>query len=55
MNKADEYYVGFNYYIKGNDFKLQAGYVRGESNDTVKGAPAKASTDGLRSQVQVQF
>jgi phosphate-selective porin len=55
MNKASEYYVGFNYYIKGNDFKLQAGYVHGESNNTITGGPAKAQTDGLRSQVQVQF
>ncbi len=55
MNKADELYLGLNYYIKGNDVKLQAGYVHGESNDTVKGAPAKAQTDGLRSQFQVQF
>ncbi len=55
MNKADELYLGFNYYIKGNDVKLQAGYIHGSSNDTVKGAPAKAETDGLRSQFQIQF
>ena len=55
MNRADELYLGFNYYIKGNDVKLQAGYIHGESNETVKNAPAKAQTDGLRSQVQVQF
>ena len=55
MNTANELYLGFNYYIKGNDVKLQAGYVRGESNETVKGAPAKAETEGLRSQFQLQF
>ena len=55
MNRADELYLGFNYYIKGNDVKLQAGYIHGESNETVKNAPAKAQTDGLRSQFQVQF
>ena len=55
MNKADELYLGFNYYIKGNDVKLQAGYVHGESNNTVAGAAAKATTDGLRSQFQIQF
>jgi phosphate-selective porin len=55
MNKMDEYYIGINYYIKGNDVKLQAGYIHGESNNTVLGAPAQAQTDGLRSQVQVQF
>jgi phosphate-selective porin len=55
MNKAKEWYFGFNYYIKGNDVKLQAGYIHGESDDTITGKPAKAQTDGIRSQVQVQF
>ncbi len=55
MNKSNELYAGFNYYIKGNDVKLQAGYVHGESSNTVAGAPAKATTDGLRSQFQIQF
>ncbi len=55
MNRADELYLGFNYYIKGNDVKLQAGYIHGESNETVKNVPAKAQTDGLRSQFQIQF
>jgi phosphate-selective porin len=55
MNKMDEWYVGFNYYIKGNDVKLQTGYIHGESNDTVTGGSAQAQTDGIRSQVQVNF
>lgn len=55
MNKADEWYVGLNYYIKGNDVKLQTGYISGESKNTVAGAGAKATTEGIRSQVQVQF
>ena len=55
MNKMDEWYLGLNYYIKGNDVKLQAGYIHGESKNTVTGAPASATTDGLRSQIQVQF
>jgi len=55
MNKANELYLGFNYYIKGNDVKLQTGYVHGESDKTVTGAAAHATTDGIRSQVQVQF
>jgi phosphate-selective porin len=55
MNTMNEWYVGGNWYIKGNDVKLQAGFIHGESNDTVKGAPAKAETDGVRSQVQVNF
>jgi Phosphate-selective porin O and P len=55
MNTMDEWYVGGNWYIKGNDVKLQAGYIHGESNNTVKGATAHAATDGIRSQVQVNF
>lgn len=55
MDTAKELYFGFNYYIKGNDVKLQAGYIHGESDDTVKGAPATAQTDGVRSQFQIQF
>jgi len=55
MNTANEWYYGINYYIKGNDVKLQAGYIHGESDNTVKGAAAKATTDGLRSQIQVNF
>jgi phosphate-selective porin len=55
MNKADEWYFGFNWYIKGQDVKLQAGYIHGESDDTITGKSAKATTDGVRSQVQVQF
>jgi phosphate-selective porin len=55
MNTMNESYFGVNWYIKGNDVKLQAGYIHGESNNTVKGAPAKATTDGFRSQMQVSF
>jgi phosphate-selective porin len=55
MNTLNEWYVGANWYIKGNDVKLQFGYIRGESNDTVNGAKARAQTDGLRSQMQVNF
>jgi phosphate-selective porin len=55
MNKSNEWYLGFNYYIRGNDVKLQAGYIHGESDDTVTGGSAKAETDGIRSQVQVNF
>jgi hypothetical protein len=34
---------------------LQAGYIHGESDNTVAGKAAKATTDGVRSQVQVNF
>jgi phosphate-selective porin len=55
MDKSSEWYVGFNYYIKGNDVKLQAGYIHGISKDTITGGTANASSDGFRSQMQVQF
>jgi phosphate-selective porin len=55
MNKMNELYLGLNYYIKGNDVKLQAGYIHGNSSNTVLGAPASATTDGFRSQMQIQF
>ena len=32
-----------------------AGYIHGESNDTVAGHGANARPDGLRSQVQINF
>jgi phosphate-selective porin len=55
MNKADEWYTGINWYIKGQDVKLQAGYIYGESDDTITGKGARATTSGVRSQMQIQF
>ncbi len=55
MKSMTEWYYGFNYYIRGNDLKLQLGYVHAESKDTVTGAPASATTDGIRSQLQLNF
>jgi phosphate-selective porin len=50
-----EWYLGGNWYIKGNDVKLQLGYIHSESKDTVSGAAATAKADGIRSQMQVNF
>jgi len=55
MNTLSEWYFGANWYIKGNDVKFQIGYTHGESNDKVTGAAAKAQSDGIRSQMQVNF
>ncbi|MBT5902771.1 MAG: porin [Opitutaceae bacterium] len=46
-----ELYLGMNYYILGNDLKIQAGYVRGwvEKNGVEEAA------DGLRSQIAINF
>lgn len=55
MDKMSEWYIGGNYFFRGNDVKLQLGYIHAESKDTVAGGPAKASTDGVRSQMQINF
>jgi len=55
MDKMSEWYTGGTYYIKGNDVKFQIGYIHAESKDTVTGASAKATSDGVRSQMQISF
>jgi hypothetical protein len=55
MDTMDEWFAGVNYYFRGNDVKWQTGYIYGESRDTVTGGPAKAKTEGIRSQLQVNF
>jgi hypothetical protein len=55
MNTMSEWYGGFTYFFRGNDVKWQLGYLFGESNDTVTGGTAKAKTQGVRSQMQVNF
>jgi hypothetical protein len=55
MKNLNEWYFGFTQFFRGNDCKLQIGYVVGESNDTVAGGTAKAKTTGVRSQMQVNF
>jgi hypothetical protein len=59
-DKLSEWFFGVNWYILGNEAKhetkLQAGYLFGESSDVpITGAPAKAYTEGFRSQLQVNF
>jgi phosphate-selective porin len=55
MNKMQELYLGGSWYIKGNDVKLQLGYIIAQSVDTTAGTTAKAKTDGFRSQMQLNF
>ena len=55
MNKMSEWFVGGTYFFRGNDAKLQLGYIAGQSKDTVTGGAAKASSEGVRSQMQVNF
>lgn len=55
MDKVTDYFIGANYYILGNDLKIQAGYVYAEAKDTITGGSAKATSSGFRSQMQIQF
>jgi hypothetical protein len=60
MNELTEWFFGVNWYIVGNEakheVKLQAGYLFGESRDSILGlAGPKANTQGFRSQLQVNF
>ncbi len=52
-NLLDEYYLGINYYVLGNDLKFQVGYVGGKTGDT--GPRPRETVSGIRSQVQVNF
>jgi polyhydroxyalkanoate synthesis regulator phasin len=55
MNKFDEWYYGANYYLRALDLRFQLGAVFGKTKETVTGAPASAKTQGVRSQMQLQF
>lgn len=55
MNEFTEWYAGLNWYLRGNDLKLQLGAVYGETRETLNGGPAEAKTAGVRSQMQLQF
>jgi len=55
MDRMTEWFGGLTYYFRGNDVKWQVGYIFGESKDTVTGGTAKARTEGVRSQMQVNF
>lgn len=55
MNTANEWYYGLTYFFRGNDVKWQLGYLRAQSDDTITGGTAKATTEGIRSQFQVNF
>ena len=57
-NVLDEYYLGANYYIIGNDLKLQFGYIGGRTSGALPGATAplnKETANGFRTQLQVNF
>jgi phosphate-selective porin len=53
--RAQEFYLGASWYIKGNDIKLQTGLIYARADDKPNGSSATAETYGLRSQMQVNF
>jgi hypothetical protein len=61
FDKISEWYAGLNWYLVGNDLrhevKFQLGYIYAESTDRLTGPAtvSKLKTDGVRSQVQVNF
>ena len=55
MDRFEEWYVGGNWYLRGNDLKFQLGALEGKTSRTLTGAAASAKTTGVRSQVQLQF
>lgn len=55
MNKSVEWYLGGNYYLRGNDLKLQLGLVAGKTKETLTATPAEAKVFGARSQMQIHF
>lgn len=55
MNKLTEWFIGGNYYIRGNDLKLQLGFIHAETKGSLTGTSAKAKSEGVRSQLQLNF
>lgn len=59
-DKMHEWFVGTNWYLLGDEAKhevrWQAGYIFGESSGIpLTGAPAKATVQGVRSQLQLSY
>lgn len=52
---GQQFYIGANWYIMGDDLKLQAGYEAGRFKDPVDGSGDKARVDGVRVQMQMQW
>jgi len=51
-----EYYIGANYYIIGNDLKLQFGYVGGQTSGALLNSTVdKETANGFRTQMQINF
>lgn len=53
---VDEFYLGMNYFFKGNDVKFSAGFFHAVFEDQVGGAGnVEATATGLRTQMQINF
>ncbi len=55
FDRVTETYLGGNWYLHGNDVKVQAGLVHARATDALSGPASSATTTGLRSQLQVNF
>ena len=49
------YYLGGNWYIRGNTFKLSAGYEWARFEDNLTGSQGNADVDGFRTRLQLLF
>lgn len=54
-DEAHALYLGGNWYIRGNDLKLSAGYEWAEYNDNLTGSQGDATVDGVRTRLQLLF
>ena len=60
-NEADAFYFGFNWYIKGNDLKLSAGYEYADFSDRLNGSGVEdpngedAEAHAFRARLQMLF
>jgi hypothetical protein len=62
MNKLTDWFMGGNYYFRGNDLKLQFGYTHAVTQDLISASSSsvlkgqgRATADGVRSQLQFNF
>lgn len=49
------YYIGGNWYIRGNTLKLSAGYEWANYDDNLSGSQGDADVDGFRTRLQILF
>ena len=55
FDEVSAYYVGGNWYIRGNTLKLSAGYEWASFEDNLTGSQGDADVDGFRTRLQLLF